>query len=134
MVSLVYSHANPWVRLNRERANPNAGRWCHSLGARRPVSYFFTRVTLAMYSVVLPIRRLYEHHMVSTDVCDASDLLTSGRRHTYGHGTDKTSRKPPTPPRTVCNGFTVTQAMHIVVPSIGRLYEHHMVPENVCDA
>ena len=42
--------------------------------------------------------------------------------------------KSPTPPRTVCNCFTVTQAMYIVVLSIGRLYEHHMVPENVCDA
>ena len=32
------------------------------------------------------------------------------------------------------HGETVTQAMYIVVLTIGRLYEHHMVPENVCDA
>jgi len=38
------------------------------------------------------------------------------------------------PLRTVSNGFTVTQAMYIVVLSIGQLYEHHMVPESVCDA
>ena len=84
-----------------------------------------------MYIVVLSIGRLYEHHMVPENVCDASDLV---RSTPYGRGTDRTSCKSPTPPRTVCNCFTVTQAMYIVVLSIGRLYEHYMVPENVCDA
>ena len=59
--------------------------------------------------------------------------ISSGRRH-MGTVPIKNSRKPPTPPRTVCNGFTVTQAMYIVVLSIGRLYEHHMASENLCDA
>ena len=36
------------------------------------------------------------------------------------------------PLRTVSSGFTVTQAMYIVVLLIGQLYEHHMVPESVC--
>ena len=41
---------------------------------------------------------------------------------------------PSAAPRTVCNCFTITQAMYIVVLSTRRLYEHHMVPESVCDA
>ena len=45
--------------------------------------------------------------------------------------TQNTARRPL---RTVCNGFTVTPAMYIVVLSIGRLYEHHMASENLCDA
>jgi hypothetical protein len=57
-----------------------------------------------MYIVIPSIGRLNEHHMVPENVCDAEDLV---RSTSYGHGTDKTSRKPPTPtpPRTVCNVF-----------------------------
>jgi hypothetical protein len=67
----------------------------------------------------------------SLKVC-AMLKISSGRRH-MGTVPIKPPVSPP-PLRGRCNGFTVTQAMYIVVLSIGRLYEHHMVPESVCDA
>jgi hypothetical protein len=64
----------------------------------------------------------------SLKVCEMLKI-SSGRRH-MGTVPIKPPVSPP-PLRGRCNGFTVTQAMYIVVLSIGRLYEHHMAPKSV---
>ena len=60
--------------------------------------------------------------------------ISSGRRHMGAVPIEPPVSPPPPSADGLYNCFTVTQAMYIVVLSIGRLYEHHMVPENVCDA
>ena len=73
----------------------------------------------------------------SLKVCEML-MISSGRRHVGAVPIEPLVSPPykraPLCPRTVCNGFTVTQAMYMVVLSIGRLYEHHMVPKRVYDA
>ena len=67
-------------------------------------------------------------------MCAMPNIL-SGRRHMDTVLMESPACcKSPTPRRTVCNGFTVRQALYVVVLSIGQLYEHHMGPTDVCGA
>jgi hypothetical protein len=71
--------------------------------------------------------------MIPTNVCDGHE---PPRSTSHGRESDLTSAGRTAPKcenDAFCNGLDVTEAAYSIHSSIRRLYEHHMVPAEVCD-
>jgi hypothetical protein len=86
-------------------------------------------VTDVSYNIRSSTRRLPEHRMVPTDVCDGQE---QARSTSGGREVDLTTRRCACQRRSR-NGLTVTYVRYNIRSSTNGLPEHRMVPADVCD-
>jgi hypothetical protein len=86
-------------------------------------------VTNVRYNIRSSTRRLPEHRMVPSDVCDGQE---QSRSTSGGREVDRTTRRCACQRRSR-NGPTVTDVRYNIRSSTNGLPEHRKVPADVCD-